>query len=1492
MSINSRKLLIAASESDLEEMDRLIKRGVSVNSKDRDGNTPLHWAVENGDLKVIELLLDKGATVNIKNNKGESPLDLVKRINRQDIVQILETSLNPKPQIQPQCEKLLDKQFEHKAGQVSQLLDQNINQIPRTSRQQDKFRQKGKNTNIDTHNRQEKLVNPIHGDIYRLKILMLFLYRGVSHEYSFRLGTKIKEAKKFDNLVFEYIKGDEKIYRFLQTKHKLDESKKITASNLLSESDDDYNLINYFFSYQDSKNEELFKDGSIKDVIVYTNINLNFESLKSAQIGVEKIEDKDDILDIECNKKQPMRYKFSEDVVSLLKPKLQNYGLAILKRTAEYSDNEIRDFLNHLVFAVNQPNEEELGEIIKEEIGKEFDFITTENIYNEFFIKMLNWLQGKERGMFLSYEEGKEFFKEMRRGIWFGVRDPVESFIGRAVQLDNLHRVLHGEVKTVISQTISISGLGGVGKSELARKYINKYSQKYDNIVWINAESYQTLVKSFRRLACDKLNINTKNANSKEEEIKSIVQEVYTSFSNRKSLFIFDNAEKYTSQNEFDHGIDKFLPSEPLDNYIKPYILITSRNQKWSNIQVLQLGVFDEEEATEFIKKSLNIENDAQKKYIKELANRLQFFPLALQQAVAYIRVQDENLKNVESKFTISDYLERYREKTKELLDFKFPEDSDNDYSKTILATWNVTLDMVRQRESGNDALDILNIVSYLAPEDIPIKIVLNLINDETKLSSAIELLQQYSMINYNLEHKMLNLHRLVQQVTRIQLEEQNREEEILIKALMLFDKNNVNSGNVDHAISVWNYSSRYNTLVNMFSPISSYINVELINSARYEEAYSFGLKVLELLSSPLLDSPFTCDGLLSTKNNIAGALLKLGKYDEALQMLQEICNSEEVTLGKNHSQTLNTKNSIASALGHLSKCDEALQIYRAICNIQEAALTKNHPEILLIKKNIAGMLLMQGKYNDALQTYQEVFNIEKEILGESHPDVLHTYRHIAETLRLQSKYDKALEIYQEILNKEKDIFNFDHPDILITLYNKALVLDSQGKYSDALQIYQEVLSKRKAIFGNDHPDTLKISNRIGIIYSKQGEYDKALQLYQKIYQFQTNNLGENHPDTLATKNNIGMALYGKKEYDQALQIFQEIFSKLQKLLPKHPDNLSTKNNIALVLLSQNKHDEALKTFREVLVSQEDILGEKHYSTTITKDNIAAILLIQRKHSEALKVWREVFKGFNEILGSEHPDTLRISNNIQSILMSSNDLLTAVKRNNFKRIKSLIEGGGGDVNTKDNDEITLLHYAVNNGDINIVNILLKNGADVTLITNKGNTPLHIATSKGHKDIVEVLLQYVNRNKLNDFINAKTTASGTTSLHVAAKNGYFDIIKLLLKHGAIYNIKNNEGETPFNLSKDQDVNYILKLTEELFGDAKNYNVDIISKLRAVKPDVFVAVANARNIQGNTLLQVATANKHKNIESKLLEILETSDQNLQNVNIETRVKSLKF
>ena len=195
------------------------------------------------------------------------------------------------------------------------------------------------------------------------------------------------------------------------------------------------------------------------------------------------------------------------------------------------------------------------------------------------------------------------------------------------------------------------------------------------------------------------------------------------------------------------------------------------------------------------------------------------------------------------------------------------------------------------------------------------------------------------------------------------------------------------------------------------------------------------------------------------------------------------------------------------------------------------------------------------------------------------------------------------------------------------------------------------------------------------------------------------------------------------------------------------------------------------------------------------------------------------------------------------------------------------------VNFQDSDGRTPLCHAVNNGNIDIVRTLLKNGAEVDEITNEGQTLLHIASSKGYKEVVDVLLQYVSRNKLNDFINAKTSSDGTTSLHIAAKNSFLDIVKSLLKHGAIYNIENNEGEKPVNLSKDQKVINLLKIIDELFRDVKDNNIEAFSKIITVKPDEFLAITNARSNQGNTLRQVSVTNNKPDVtEDKLLNITE--------------------
>ena len=69
----------------LKEIKRLIALGVYVDAKDRNGNTPLHWASGNGHADVVKLLIDRGAKVGVRNGRGETPLSCVIRSCWRDI---------------------------------------------------------------------------------------------------------------------------------------------------------------------------------------------------------------------------------------------------------------------------------------------------------------------------------------------------------------------------------------------------------------------------------------------------------------------------------------------------------------------------------------------------------------------------------------------------------------------------------------------------------------------------------------------------------------------------------------------------------------------------------------------------------------------------------------------------------------------------------------------------------------------------------------------------------------------------------------------------------------------------------------------------------------------------------------------------------------------------------------------------------------------------------------------------------------------------------------------------------------------------------------------------------------------------------------------------------------------------------------------------------------------------------------------------------------
>lgn len=78
-----------AREGEVDNMLKCIESGVSVDLKDSEGRTPLHWAVDRGHLNMAELLVSKNANVNAKDNDGQTALHYAVMCDREGVAEYL-----------------------------------------------------------------------------------------------------------------------------------------------------------------------------------------------------------------------------------------------------------------------------------------------------------------------------------------------------------------------------------------------------------------------------------------------------------------------------------------------------------------------------------------------------------------------------------------------------------------------------------------------------------------------------------------------------------------------------------------------------------------------------------------------------------------------------------------------------------------------------------------------------------------------------------------------------------------------------------------------------------------------------------------------------------------------------------------------------------------------------------------------------------------------------------------------------------------------------------------------------------------------------------------------------------------------------------------------------------------------------------------------------------------------------------------------------------
>ena len=69
-------LIYAAKQGNIAAIEKLIKKGADVNTKDNYRNTPLMSAATAGNLEAVKFLISQNAKINVINNANESAIHL------------------------------------------------------------------------------------------------------------------------------------------------------------------------------------------------------------------------------------------------------------------------------------------------------------------------------------------------------------------------------------------------------------------------------------------------------------------------------------------------------------------------------------------------------------------------------------------------------------------------------------------------------------------------------------------------------------------------------------------------------------------------------------------------------------------------------------------------------------------------------------------------------------------------------------------------------------------------------------------------------------------------------------------------------------------------------------------------------------------------------------------------------------------------------------------------------------------------------------------------------------------------------------------------------------------------------------------------------------------------------------------------------------------------------------------------------------------------
>lgn len=805
-------------------------------------------------------------------------------------------------------------------------------------------------------------------------------------------------------------------------------------------------------------------------------------------------------------------------------------------------------------------------------------------------------------------------------------------FTGREAELSELRNRLSGGSTAVLSQPPQpVYGLGGVGKTEIATEYAYRHADEYDVVWWVGAEN-EDLVRNSLVALGRRLDLPALYDDDRDRSSDIVLDALRRGEPYARWLLIFDNVTR-------PDAIARYIPRG------EGHVIITSRIQRWQRTlrtDGIEVGEFSRAETVDFLRKRVpRLAGDDGRAGAESLADTLDNLPLAAEHAAAYLN---------ETGASVEEYLRLFEENASRLLGF----DVDIAYPRVVATTWSVA-----RGEISPEADELFHLLAFFSAEPISEELFVQpsrvsglagplgrVLGDLGEARRAVRELARFSLLRVYGRRNVVQLHRVVQAVTRSSLERGDPEHageltEIVHMLLAASDPGIPEDERYERTYDLSRQHLVPSGAIDSANPQTRRLIINQVRRLhlhdRHTESLSLGNEALVRWREKLGPNDLQT---LSLAIQVAVALRGQGRDTEAFELDTDTMTRLREEYGEENDRYLTCARSYGTGLRTLGRYAEALDHDQALLPTYERVFRAEHYQTLAMRNNIAIDLRCMGRFAEAF-AMDDVTTAERErTLGHTAIETLGSRFGVARDLRRLGDYDRALDVVRDIVDVMDEKGMPWRLFRLMVMVDLSVSLRRAGYYDEARAQAEDSLARHHALAGPAHRQSLMAATNLINDRRLTESLDDAQELGEVTVRDWIAEAGADHPNTQVTRANLAIVLRRRGNPAGAREIDAAVLDACTVALgPNHPNSLVTATNLASDMAAMGDVRAARELGEWTSEAAALWYGDTHPVTLAARANLAGDRRACGDDEGAARLREQAVAGYRERLTDQHPQT-------------------------------------------------------------------------------------------------------------------------------------------------------------------------------------------------------------------------------------------------------------